>query len=377
MDKSASIQQLLDRHFASYVGPHKLDGHRLKVCRHLMTCHTSVLGGIQYRCDHCHEQVPQYHSCRDRHCPQCQRRASRRWSERQQQAILPVTYYHLVFTLPHELNGWVQLHPEVIYPLLFQIAWATLKAFAADPKRLGGKLGMTAVLHTWGQNLSQHIHLHCLIPGGALTEHNEWHMARSTYLFPVRALSRNFRGKMVSALRKAVTVGKLNRITKACEIDSMLSRLMKREWVVYSKPCLTHADRIVGYLARYSHRIAISDQRIIGMDDDRVHFHYRDYRDNRSKTMHLHCEEFIRRFLMHVLPKGLMRIRHYGLLANRCRKASLETIRKILMQPETTEAEQKADGQPIVHTCPRCHKGHLMPTGILKPVWRPASLAPG
>ena len=236
---------------------------------------------------------------------------------------------------------------------------------------------MTAVLHTWGQNLSQHVHLHCLIPGGVLTEHNEWHRARSSYLFPVRALSRHVRGKMVSALREVATAGKLNRITKADEIDSMLNRLMKQDWVVYSKHCLNHTHSIVGYLARYSHRIAISDQRIIGTENNRVHFHYRDYRDNRSKTMHLHCGEFIRRFLMHVLPKGLMRIRHYGLLANRCRKTSLETIRKILARPEAAEEEQKADDRPIMYTCPRCHKGHLVPTGILKPVWRSASLTPG
>ena len=188
MNKRATIQMLLQQHFKNYANTRPLDGHRLKVCSHLMQCHTPALGGVQYQCDHCHVQVPQYHSCRDRHCPQCQGRASRRWSERQQQDVLPVTYYHLVFTLPRELNGLVQLHPEAIYRLLFQVAWTTLKAFAADPKRLGGKLGVRAVLHTWGQNLSQHVHLHCLVPGGALTEHQESHAARSTYLFPVRGI---------------------------------------------------------------------------------------------------------------------------------------------------------------------------------------------
>ena len=170
MIESLTIQQLFLQHFAEYLGTHQLDRHRLKVCRHLLSCHTPALGGISYQCDHCHGQFPLYHGCRDRHCPQCQWRASRRWSKREQQDILPVTYYHLVFTLPHELNGWVQLHPEVIYQLLFQAVWHTLKTFAADPKRLDGRLGMTAVLHTWGQNLSQHVHLHCLIPGGALSK---------------------------------------------------------------------------------------------------------------------------------------------------------------------------------------------------------------
>ncbi len=261
MTESSTIQQLLRQHFDDYAGGHKLDGQRLKVCRHLLNCHTPAMGGIQYQCDHCQSQVPQYHSCRDRHCPQCQQRASRRWCERQQQDILPVPYYHLVFTLPHELNGWVQQHPEVIYPRLFQVAWHTLKAFAADPKRLGGKLGMTAVLHSWGQHLGQHVHLHCLIPGGVLTKGHEWKVARSTYLFPVAALSRHFRGKMVSVLRECATAGKLSRITRADEIDRMLNQLMKKEWVVHTRHCLNHTQSVVGYLARYSHRIAISDQR--------------------------------------------------------------------------------------------------------------------
>lgn len=377
MDEAASIQQLLWKHFDAYINIHKLDHHRFKVCRHLLSCHTPALGGIQYQCDQCHSQLPQYHSCRDRHCPQCQGRASRRWSERQQQDILPVTYYHLVFTLPHELNGWVQLQPEVIYPLLFQVVWTTLKRFAANPKRLGGKLGMTAILHTWGQNLSQHVHLHCLIPGGVLSEKQKWHPARSTYLFPVRALSRHFRGKMVSALRECATAGKLKRITQPNEIDSTLDLLMEKKWVVYSKHCLNHTQSIVKYLARYSHRIAISDRRIIRVENDQVLFRYKDYRDNQTKILKLHYEEFIRRFLMHVLPKGLMRIRHYGLLANRCRKRSLETIRRILSQPVKAEEAPQPDGQPIIHTCPNCHKGHLIATRLLKPVWRPVSLAPG
>ena len=381
MSELASIQRLLEQQFAAYADSHRLDSHRLKVCRHLLSCHTPALGGIQYQCDHCHDEVPQYHSCRDRHCPQCQQRASRRWSEQQQQAILPVTYHHLVVTLPHALNGWVQLHPEMIYPMLFKSVWHTLKAFAADPKRLGGKLGMTAVLHTWGENLSQHVHLHCLIPGGALTEHNEWHRARSSYLFPVRALSRHIRGRMVSALREAATAGGLNRVTRADDIDTMLNRLMQQEWVVYSKGCLNHTRSIVGYLARYSHRIAISDQRILSQDEETVSFSCKEYRDGaRERVMTLDHTEFIRRFLLHVLPKGLMRIRHYGLLSNRCRKRSLETIRAILARPERREkegnADRNSDGQPIMLICPKCHKGHLIVTRLLNPVWRPASLAP-
>ncbi|MCU7840241.1 MAG: IS91 family transposase [Candidatus Thiodiazotropha sp. (ex Troendleina suluensis)] len=376
MNEAISIQMLLQRYLGDYANTHLLDGHRLKVCRHLMNCHTPALGGMQYQCDQCHIQMPLYHSCRDRHCPQCQGRASRRWSEQQQQAILPVTYYHLVFTLPHELNGWIRLHPEVIYSQLFQVAWTTLKTFAADRKRLGGKLGMTAVLHTWGQNLSQHVHLHCLVPGGVLTERQQWQAARSTYLFPVRALTHHFRGKMVSRLRKCATAGKLNRITRADEIDNLLNQLMKKAWVVYSKPCINRTQTVIRYLARYSHKIAISDQRIIGIEADQVHFRYKDYRDDQSKTMKLHYGEFIRRFLMHVLPKGLMRIRHYGLLANRCRKDSLDRIRKILARPATVIEKQKPD-ELTEYPCPKCHRGHLVPTRLLNPVWQPVLLTPG
>ena len=220
-----------------------------------MQCHTEALGGMSYQCDHCDSEVPLYHSCRDRHCPQCQQRASRQWQDKKQRAVLPVTYYHLVFTLPHELNGWVQLHPEVIYALLFKAVWKTLKAFGADQKRLNGKLGMTGVLHTWGKSLSQHVHLHCLVPGGALTDDHHWHPAKSNYLFPVKALSRHYRGNLVCALRSAANDGQLNRVTRKGEVGKILNTLMQKDWVVYSKHCLNRTDSIIGYLARYTHRL--------------------------------------------------------------------------------------------------------------------------
>ncbi len=359
MNKSITLQGLLQQYLPEYGKSHQLDGNRLKVCGHLLSCHTEALGGLAYECDHCEREIPLYHSCRDRHCPQCQQRATRQWSEKQQQAVLPVTYYHVVFTLPHELNGWVQLHPDIIYALLFKVIWKTLKAFGADPKRLNGKLGMTAVLHTWGQNLSQHVHLHCLIPGGALDDNQQWQMAKSNYLFPVKALSRHYRGNLVSALRKAANEGKLNRVTNKDEVDQILNALMQKDWVVYSKHCLNRTDSIIGYLARYTHRIAISNQRIIDIQNDEVRFRYKDYRDNRQKVMGLHYSEFIRRFLLHVLPKGLMRIRHYGLLANRCRKTSLKIIRKILAAP-APEKPQDESNETATYPCPKCKRGQLI-----------------
>jgi len=235
---------------------------------------------------------------------------------------------------------------------------------------------MTAVLHTWGQNLSQHVHLHCLIPGGVLTKSNEWQAAKSTYLFPVRALSRHFRGRMVSALREAANADKLNRVTRAGEVDKVLNQLMQKDWVVYSKPCINHTETIIKYLARYSHRIAISDQRLISMDKDSVRLRYKDYRKNQYRTLTLFCEEFIRRFLMHVLPKGLMRLRHYGLLANRCRKASLETIRSNLARPVKIE-EKRNESDPTWLPCPKCEQGHLLPSYLLEPISSRYSYAPG
>lgn len=340
----------------------RLSPRQWQVCSHLQACRTEALGGLQRHCDHCDYAVPQYHACRDRHCPRCQVRASRRWCEQQQAAILPVTYYHLVFTLPHPLNGWVQLHPEVMYRLLFRCVWATLKAFAADPKRLGGELGMTAVLHTWGQTLAQHVHLHCLIPGGALSEAGQWTSAKGHYLFPVRALSQVFRGKLVSALRDAAQCGELHRVSRPHDVDTTLETLMQTAWVVYSKACVSHTDTVVAYLARYSHRIAISDQRLVALEDDQVAFRYKDYRDHdQQKVMWLSGVEFIRRFLLHVLPKGLMRIRHYGFLANRCRAQKLARIRVVLEQASESQLPPAVEIPPVSpvdgYPCPKCHQG--------------------
>ncbi len=200
----ADLQAVLERFLPPFLKHHTLAPRLRQVCEHLRLCRTAALGGLQLRCDHCGAKPPHYHACRDRHCPKCQHRASRTWCEKQTQAVLPVTYYHVVFTLPHRLNPWVQCHAQVIYALLFQSVWATLSAFAANPKHLGGQLGMTAVLHTWGQTLAQHVHLHCLIPGAALTPEGAWRSARGNYLFPQRALARRFRGRAGQRLTRGL-----------------------------------------------------------------------------------------------------------------------------------------------------------------------------
>jgi len=371
MNKQPTLQGILSQFVGNYAQQHNISPARYKVIRHLTACRTPALGGQFVHCDNCDFQQHRYHSCRNRHCPKCQQKATRQWCEEQQEKLLPVPYYHLVFTLPHELNPWVQCHDDVVYQCLFAAAWHTLKTFAADKKRLNGELGMTAILHTWGQNLSRHVHLHCLVPGGALLtgqqstdqtvadQPSEWHPAKSNYLFPVRALSRHFRGKMVSALRHAWKQKALPRLAPA-DVNQTLNRVMAKEWVVYSKSHLKQPDTIVRYLGRYTRKIAISESRIRTVSEHHVTFDYKDYRDNKDKQMRLDGAEFLRRFLLHVLPQGFMRIRHYGFLSNRSRKQKLAIIRQCLQAPPR-EPETKTDAGVIsaICPCPKCQKGRL------------------
>ena len=274
-----------------------------------------------------------------------------------------------MFTLPHALNGWVALHPELIYRLLFQSVWRTLSTFGRDPKRLNGTLGMTCILHTWGQTLTRHVHLHCLVPGGALTESGAFSLAKSNYLFPVKALSRCFRGVMVSALRQATKMGALHRITRPGEIDVTLNQLMEINWVVYTKAWLKQPGTVVDYLGRYSRKTALNDRRILSIDGDQVRLRYKDTRDhNQHKVMVLAGGELIRRFLLHILPKAMMRIRHFGFLANRCRQTKLVQIRARLeaaeMINEPTQAKRDSQhsetGELTLSPCPRCKSGRLI-----------------
>lgn len=279
----------------------------------------------------------------------------------------------MVFTLPHALNGWVEVHDKVLYALLFESAWATLRTFGAEPKRLGGQMGMTAILHTWGQNLSRHVHLHCLVPGGAYTDAGEWHSAKSTYLFPVRALSRHFRGGFVSRLRRTINAGQCERLTDDAEVNAMLDTLMHTDWVVYAKPCLNHTETVVDYLGRYTHRIALSDARLVGHEGEQVALRYKDYRDGgQHKVMSLSASELIRRYLLHVLPKGFMRIRHFGFLANCCRTKRLAQIRTaiatLLSQPLNTPPAAPDPPPPFDgFTCTHCQPGWMHIIGHLAP----------
>lgn len=373
MDEPLRLREVIAATVDAYRQHHRMNPRQWQVCHHLLACRTGALGEIDLRCDQCAH--PQRHpcSCRDRHCPSCQRQASEQWCERQRADTLDVTYHHVVFTLPEVIHPLVELHPEVIYDQLLKSAWQTLRTFAADPKRLNGKLGATLVLHTWGQTLVRHLHVHCLVPGGALSERGTWKAARSTYLFPVRALSRWFRGHFVRALRERHRAGELERLTDPHSLERCLDALMAKPWVVYSKPAIDRTDSIVAYLARYSHRIALSDRRLIDLRDGQVRLRYKDYRDgDRNKVLTLSGEELLRRFLLHVLPKGFMRIRHYGLLANRHRKANLAKVRQAIGQAQTET--QEPENEPS--TCPCCGQGHMRLFALRLPSGKVIAVSP-
>jgi len=345
-----------------------LSPQQASTCQNILNCHTSKLGGLDYMCDQCHQHYPQYHSCRHRHCPQCQQKASVKWVEKRMADTLPVTYYHLVFTLPHELNAWAQLHPDVIYHLLFTCAWNTLNDYSRNNKQLQGQLGMVCVLHSWGQNLKQHIHLHCLIPGGAMRDDGHFITTKRQYLYPNKALAKIYRGKMVSALRCAWNNGKLKRIKQPGEVNEVLDTLMRKDWVINTKPHINKTETVIRYLGRYTYRTAISLSRIQSVDNTHVKFRWLDYRDEQQKTMTLPGGEFLQRFLLHILPKGFMRIRHYGYLANRVRVKQLKKIRDSLSH-NTGEAFKKNQTSHVVYEtrltqdkpepCPKCKKGIL------------------
>lgn len=328
-------------------------GHR--VLNHIQACRTPRLGGRLLSCEPCDRQSVQYHSCRDRHCPTCGYQASQAWVEARLQDVLPVTYHHLVFTLPHQLNPWITHYRATIYRLLFKAVWQTLDRFGQDPKRLNGKLGAMLVLHTWGQTLTRHVHLHCLVPGGALQADGAWRHAASTWLFPVRALSRHYRGKLVSLLRQSRT--DFEKFSDA-EIDTMLTGLMRQEWVVYSKPVLTQTGTVVEYLARYTKRIGITNARVLGMDDTHVWIRYKNYRnDGRQQVLKLEGPELLRRFLLHLLPEGFMRVRYYGYLANAHRRKRLTTIRSALANHRLATSRRSKTRRPASNSplqCRRC-----------------------
>jgi hypothetical protein len=320
----------------------------LKTMSAIERCRSAELGGHVLRCEQCDEVQVAYNSCRNRHCPKCQSSAAKRWLEDRQADLLPVEYYHLVFTLPASIGYIAYQNPALVYDLLFKVTAQTLRMIAADPKHLGVKVGMTAVLHTWGSALSHHPHLHCIVPGGGLAPDDQWKPCKSGFFLPVRVLSRLFRRlflEQLTALHPQLAFyGEIKHLTGAQAFRAYLDPVRKIEWVVYARRPFSGPKAVLEYLSRYTHRIAISNSRIIDYDQHTVTFKWKDYRlkgKQRFKNMTLSVDEFIRRFLMHVLPARFHRIRHFGLLANHQRKQNLQLIRQCLGEDKTTEAVQE------------------------------------
>jgi len=356
-----------------YAARHRLPAHHWKTLNALLRCHTAALGGHLYRCANCGQEHFVAHSCRNRHCPSCQRAGAEEWLDKQGASLLPVPYFHIVFTLPHVLNALVSQNQRALYKLLFDSASATLLAFGK--RTLQAQIGVTAVLHTWSQTLLDHYHLHCIVTGGGLSlDDKDWQSTSAHYLFPVRALSKMFKAKFRDGLQKLHEqeklsfYGSLAALSQPAEFRQLLSSACAKPWVIYSKKPFAGPQAVLAYLSRYTHRVAIGNGRLLALDQTAgtMSFSYKDYADrSRRKKMELSLSEFLRRFCLHILPERFVKIRHYGLLGNRHRAEKIAAARAQLggarerREPSLFASRQlSANPPPLV--CPRCGSDHLI-----------------
>jgi Putative transposase/Transposase zinc-binding domain len=356
-----------------------------RVMTAIEVCRTAALGGHLERCDQCGHERNAYNSCRDRHCPKCQGLARAQWIQDRQSELLQVPYFHVVFTVPEQIAAIAYQNKEVVYGILFQATAETLKIIAADPKHLGAEVGFFAVLHTWGQNLQGHPHLHCVVPGGGLSPDGQrWVSCRPDFFLPVRVLGHLFRRLFLELLQKAFDSGKLQffaaleSLRQPEAFAELVARMKACEWVVYAKRPFAGPRQVLDYVGRYTHRVAISNNRLLDMENGQVRFQWKDYRDDgKIKTMTLSADEFIRRFLLHVLPNGFQRIRYYGLLSNRHRKEKLAQCRRLLgmsppaeqTNPSPAEKDYRDRYEELtgnsLHQCPQCQQGRMLVVEIL------------
>ena len=337
---------------------------QLKVMSAIETCRTAALGGHIEGCEDCGHRRIAYNSCRNRHCPKCQGAAAREWLAAREADLLPVDYFHVVFTVPAEIADIAFHNKAVVYDLLFKIAAETMLTIAADSRHLGARIGLTAVLHTWGSAMTHHPHIHMIVPGGGISLDGErWVSSRARFLLPVRVLAKLFRRLLLEHLQQLHATGRLQFFGDQVGLSDRhaflrhLMPLRKKRWVVYAKPPFSGPEAVLAYLSRYTHRVAISNHRLIALDKAGVTFRYKDYRRDgadRQRTMTLSPDEFIRRFLLHVLPKGFHRIRHYGFLASAGRKDNVARARELLDAPARTEVEDAAPPSDLRPPCPRC-----------------------
>jgi hypothetical protein len=391
------VAGIFRQHGAAYRAAHPLPLTQSRVMRAIEVCRTATLGGHIEQCDrgHCQYTRNAYNSCRNRHCPKCQSLARARWLESRQAELLSVEYFHVVFTLPEQIAELAFSNKETMYGILFRAAAETLLTLGADPKPLGAQLGFFAILHTWGQNLLHHPHLHVVIPGGGLSaDHERFVLCRQRRFFlPVKVLSSLFRRLFLEALEDAFYQkrlqfhGSVERLQDAGLFHNYLYAMEKREWVVYAQPPFGGPQQVLKYLARYTHRVAISNQRLLALEDGQVSFQWKDYREpdkqQQSKTLTVSADEFIRRFLLHTLPPGFQRIRFFGFLANRLRKEKLAFCRQLLhgirsdlLPPASACRElRQALAEPFLPRCPKCQLGHMRRILVL-PAYRWPSVPP-
>ncbi|MFC0696027.1 IS91 family transposase [Paraburkholderia humisilvae] len=386
MKAPLELADIVRRHGPAYRHLHagSLDREQRRVMRAIEQCRTAALGGHVEQCDACGHQRIAYNSCGNRHCPKCQSLARAQWLERRQADLLPVPYFHVVFTVAQEIAAIAFQNKRVVYDILFQATAQTLQTIAADSRHLGATIGFIALLHTWGQNLLHHPHLHCVIPGGGLAaDGTRWGACRPGFFLPVRVLSRLFRRLFLERLQQAFDIGALGffpslaHLSEPGQFARYLSGLGRTEWVVYAKEPFGGPQQVLDYLGRYTHRVAISNNRLVSQTGRHVTFRWKDYRHpDRPRVMRLHAHEFLRRFLLHVLPHGLQRIRHYGLLSNRLRETSLSTCRRLLdaplpetpatLRPDYRDRYAQLTGRSL-RDCPVCKHGHMVCVEYLLP----------
>ena len=361
---------------------HEMSLRHLRAMRAIEACRTAELGGHVEECDHCGTLRISYNSCRNRHCPKCQCLDKERWLEARKKDVLPTPYFHLVFTVPEGLRPLVLRNQDALYGILFKAASETIKELPKDPKYLGAEVGFIAILHTWSQTLMDHPHLHCIVTGGGLSpDGKKWIPCKKDFFIPIQVLSRLFRGKFLAYLKEAREKGKLvfpgnvAHLKEDQPFKAMLDDLYGQEWVVYCKPPFSSAETVMDYLGRYTHRVAISNNRLVKMEEDQVTFQYRDRSKNDTiRLMTLNTSEFIRRFLLHILPDGFMKIRHYGILSNRNRKTKLAQCKRLLGLDCPWEHEKESWQDLLARItgidpriCPCCGKGKMVLKQVLHP----------
>ena len=363
------IQKILNIGLDKYKEKHKIIGYKQKVIGAIKDCKTDNMGAHKYVCDECGYEEIAYNSCRNRHCPNCQTGKKLKWIEARKEEVLNIKYYHVVFTIPNELYTIVLQNQIEIYKIMFKASAETLQELARDKKYLGGEIGFFSILHTWGQNLMYHPHIHIVVTGGGITEIGKWVEKEEDFFIPVKVLSKKFRGKFLDYLRKAKLefYGENKDLENPANFDDLTQKMYSKEWIVYCKKPFNNANCVIEYLGRYTHRVAISNERILEVTENTVKFKWRDYKDNnKMKEMTISIEEFIRRFLLHILPPHFMKIRYYGILGNKNKKKKLHkckilTRTKIYKKKElpTLELLKQTLGKDF-NLCPCCKKGHML-----------------